>query len=214
MGASNIEILKNKFKFLSDVDKNTEQQFNQYITKKILTKGMILQSDNNDCQGIPIVSTGIMRLFKSSPHGREMTIYRVKEGEMCILAAVCLTTDIDYEFTAEAENDCELYIIHTKFYRHLVNTNETFRNYVVYELSKKLTDTMTLVEQVHFNDVTSKLIKYLNDNEVNGSVKATHESIAFDIGTSREAVTRELSKLKKQGKIELSYKKISILKKL
>jgi hypothetical protein len=93
-------------------------------------KGQIMTGDNHRCTGIPLVMKGRLRLFRISERGREMTLYRIAEGEMCILAAVCALGETEYDFTIEAEKDSALAIMPPDIYKELLYRSDEFRTYV------------------------------------------------------------------------------------
>ena len=77
-----------------------------------------MTGDNNRCNGVPMVMKGQLRLFRISDKGREITLYRINEGEMCILAAVCAMGNVEYDFLIEAESDSVLRILRPIYLRY------------------------------------------------------------------------------------------------
>ena len=70
---------------------------------KALDEGTIISGDGRRCNGIPFVLGGMLRLFRISETGREMTLYSITPGQVCIMAAICVMGHLDYDFTVEAE---------------------------------------------------------------------------------------------------------------
>ena len=177
-----------------------------------LNKNQMMQRDNSECHGVPFVLSGVLKLYRSSENGREMTLYRIKAGEMCILAALCVLTNKPYDFTVLAEEDSKLLVINSSVFKELIDRNKKFNIYLLTLLADKLIHTMLLHEKIHLTKVDDKLVEYLHENQVDGVIAKTHAHIADDLGSSRVVISRAMSHLREKGIVETGRNRI-ILKK-
>jgi CRP/FNR family transcriptional regulator, anaerobic regulatory protein len=202
-----------KFEFYSKLNDADKKLVRDNALKKQMACGQIMIGGSSRCNGVPMVLSGSLRLFRISDKGREVTLYRIGEGEMCIIAAVCLMGDLDYDFSIEAEEDCTLLIITPDIFKILFDRSPAFKSYVFNMLAQKLIMSMETIEMLIFISIEERILEYLKQN-VNGSgeVKTTHEKMAIDLGTSREVITRQLNKMAEKGMVVIERGKI-ILKK-
>lgn len=177
---------------------------------KGMSKGQIMQSDTSECSGVPLILSGELRLFSSSQSGREMSIYRVESGQMCLIAALCILTDEPFDFSVCAEANTEMLVINSSVFKNLMFKNINFNKYILSLLADRLIHSLTLHEKVHLTSVNDKLVEYLYDRAIDGVLNTTHEKIAQDLGTSRVVISRAIGKLRDQGMVETSRNKIII----
>lgn len=177
--------------------------------RKGLDKGQIMTGDNNRCNGVPMVVKGSLRLFRISDKGREVTLYRISEGEVCILAAVCAMGDVEYDFSIEAEKESSLLIISPDIFRELFSRSEVFKTYVFNALAQKLIASMETIEMLIFISIEERILEYIKQNANDKrEVRTTHEKMAIDLGSSREVITRQLKKMAEKGILRLERGKI------
>ena len=194
------------YKKMSDDDKAFLKS--AVITKE-LEKGQILMGDNTRCDGIPMVASGEMRLFRISDKGREMSLYRVGAGELCVLAAVCAMGDIEYNFLTEAEKKSLLFTIPADVFKDLLIRSDVFRSYVFNTLAEKLIYSIDTIEMLLFVSIEERILAYLKQHAGRtGVVKTTHEKMAIDLGSSREVITRQLKKMAEKDILTLGRGKV------
>ena len=150
--------------------------------------------------GIPMVQRGRLRLFRTSDKGREMTLYRVREGELCVMAGVCAMGDVEYDFSIEAEKDSVLAVIPPDTFRELLYRSDPFKVFVFNALAERLIRSVETIDMLIFASIEEHIIKYLKKNaNANNEVRTTHEKMAVELGSSREVITRQLKKLAKRA---------------
>lgn len=180
---------------------------------KIHGKAQMLREKGN-CTGVPMVLSGRLRIYKVSEDGREITLYRVSPGSVCILAAVCVLGQVEYDVIIEAEDTVEILMIPARLYIDLLKNDSIWQKYIFGQMASLLINTMETIGSVAFNDIEERLSDYLTRiSETNNSsvIKTTHERIALDLGTAREVVSRNLKILQNKGIIKLYRGKIEIL---
>jgi CRP/FNR family transcriptional regulator, anaerobic regulatory protein len=212
-GGDSMEDALRKFDFYARLGETERKLIRDNALKKELDCGQIMIGGSGRCNGVPMVVKGSLRLFRVSDKGREVTLYRIREGEMCIIAAVCLMGDIDYDYSIEAEEDCKLIIITPDIFKVLFNGSAAFKTYVFNTLAQKLIMSMETIEMLIFISIEERIFEYLKQNaDKKGELKITHEKMAIDLGTSREVITRQLGRMAEKKMLSLERGKI-ILKK-
>lgn len=189
------------FPYMSDADKKL---LHDSIKISRLIRGRIMTGDNNRCLGILMVISGRLRLFRLSEKGREMTLYRIGAGELCLLSGVCALGSIEYHFSIEAERSSTLAIIPPETFKELLYRSEPFMSYVFGELAKKLILSIETIEMLLFSSIEERILVFLqNKANAQGEVRTTHEKMAVELGTSREVITRQLQKISERGLVRL-----------
>ena len=201
---------------LSQNERETLVNSAKKITYK---KGDIIYSGGGECTGLVLVNSGQLRAFAMSEDGREITVYRLFERDICIFTASCMLSSIRFEMAIKAEKDSEVYVIPTETYRSLVNKSTALSNFNTELVASNLSDVMWLVDQIMWKSFDKRLAAFLlEESALNNTttLKITHEEIANHLGTAREVVTRMLKYFALEGMVALSRGSIEItdLKKL
>lgn len=197
------------FPFLNDLTKSEYDIFTSHCISRRLPKGQMMVGDNNRCGGVPLVMDGCMRLFRTSENGKDLTLYKVGKGELCVLAAVCSFANLKYDFTAEALEDSILTIISVEGFNYMMNKSKVFSQYIFASVADKLIVALNAIEMLNFASIEDRIKSYLNMHaDDDGVVMNTHENIAKDIGSSREVVSRKLKELENDEYLQLKRGKI------
>ncbi len=200
-----------RFPFYAGMSEEDKKLLHESVIRKDLAEGQIMIGDNNRCNGIPMVMKGRMRLFRISEKGREMTLYRIKEGELCLLAGVCAMGNSEYDFSIEAEKDSVLANIPTDTFKELIYRSDSFRTYIFNGLAEKLILSIETIEMLIFNSIEERIMAYLQRHAgADGIVNTTHEKLAVELGSSREVITRQLKTMGERGLLELRRGKIIV----
>ena len=185
------------------------------VALKSFPAGAVLLEEGQPCEGALLVTSGSIRVYKTSPSGREITLYLVQPGEMCVLGISCLLNDTRYPARAAAKTDTEALGIPAPAFRRLFREEAPVQRFVLEMFSSRLSLVMRLVEEVAFHRMDERLAFFLLE-ESRGSrgirhpVSMTHEQIATHLGTAREVVSRLLSQLEDDGLIVLERMRIHI----
>ncbi|NNM66627.1 MAG: Crp/Fnr family transcriptional regulator [Spirochaetales bacterium] len=180
-----------------------------------LPAGRILLSEGSTCAGVPFVLAGSLHLFKTSETGREITLYRIEAGESCILSTTCILSSGAFPAFARAERDTQAVFVPAGTFRDLVERSSSWRSYVFKLYERRLTQMVTLVEEVAFHRMDQRLARLLLDvstelgNQV--TLPLTHQELATRLGTTREVVTRLLRDFEEEGLVETARGSILLL---
>ena len=176
-------------------------------------KGTILHNGNADCSGLFLIKSGQLRAYILSDEGREITIYRLFDWDICLFSASCVLNSIQFEIIIEAEKDAEFWVIPPSVFKKLMDESAPMANYINGIMGSRLSDVMWLVEQVMWKSMDKRIASFLLEEagiEGTNELKITHETIANHLGTHREVVTRMLRYFQSEGLVRLSRGTVSI----
>ena len=181
--------------------------------RQVLKKGTVIHRDTEDCAGLLLLEEGQLRAYMLSEEGREITVYRLLEGDICLFSASCMIRSLQSDIVIEAERDSRMWVISPGVYRKLMDESALIANYTNEIMASRLTDVMWLMEQVMWKSLDRRLASFLleeADLEGSGSLKITHEMIGNHLGTAREVVTRMLRYFQSEGMVRLSRGAVEI----
>ena len=183
------------------------------IPRKI-SKNTIVHNGNLECTGLLVVKSGQLRAYILSEEGREITIYRLFDRDLCVLSASCIIRSIQFEIMIEAEKDTELWIIPPGVYKKIMEESAPVANYTNELMATHFSDVMWLMEQIMWKSMDKRVAAFLLEEctiEGTNKLKITHEVIANHLGTHREVVTRMLRYFQSDGLIALSRGTVEIV---
>lgn len=172
--------------------------------------------NNMECSGLYIVKNGKLRLYMLSEDGKEITLYRLGTGDICMLSASCVLQSITFEVYVDAEMPSECYRINGAAFNALSERVLEVKNFALETAVQRFSDVMWIMQQIVFMSMDRRLAIFLLDEcTANSSdfIGMTHEQIARHLGTAREVVTRMLKHFASDGIIEVTRKGIIILDK-
>ncbi|GAB4180334.1 MAG: Crp/Fnr family transcriptional regulator [Calditrichia bacterium] len=200
--------------FLDALEGDAVKEFNEYAKLLHIKKGTVISSPGAACDAFPLVLSGSIRVYKIGDIGREVTLYRIEEGQSCILTTSCIITNSSFPAIAETEKSTDVFVIPASIFKKWINEYLPWRNYVFHSIGKRIEDVIETVEEVAFKRVDHRIFDLLYSRykkEHTGILNLTHREIANEIGTAREVVSRILKDLENKGIIEMSRGQIEIL---
>ena len=202
------------FPFLATLPARERDALLSASVRKTLENRQGLVRAGMECAHVPFVITGMLRIFKASENGRELTLYRIEPGETCILTATCVLSGNGFPANAEAEGPTEVLLMPSRRLLPLMEESPAWRTFLFGLYAKRLDMALTLVEEVAFHHVDERISALLAREGAAGAgvISRTHEQIADELGTSREVVTRILRDFELAGTIQTSRGKIRVLK--
>ena len=175
--------------------------------------GTVVHNGHLDCLGLLIIRAGQLRVYTLSSEGREVTLYRLFDHDICLFSASCVMPDIQFEVIIEAEKDTKLWVIPSCLFKQLMEQSAPVANYVNQLMSSRFSDVMWLMEQIMWKSFDTRLAGFLLEESVlegTPSLKITHERIAGHLGTAREVVTRMLRYFQSEGMVKLARGTVEI----
>ena len=197
-------------------DKMTEDQRSRLLSVtefQSVKKGTVLHDGSPDCLGMLLVKSGQLRAYLLSEEGREVTICRFFEMDICLFSASCVMPNMQYDVFIEAEKDTQLWIIPACLYQNLMDESLAISNYSHNLITNHFSDVMWLMEQIMWKSFDKRLARFLLEEsllEETAALKITHEKIANHMGTAREVVTRMLRYFQGEGMVKLTRGAIEI----
>ncbi len=170
-------------------------------------KGTIVHNSSIECTGLLLVCDGQLRAFILSEDGREITLYRLFEQDVCLLSASCIMNSIQFDVIIEAQRDTSFWIIPPDIYKQLMVDSAAVSNFTNEVMASRFSDVMWLLEQVLWKSVDKRLAEFLlTESNTEGSpiLRTTHEAIGNHLGNPREVVTRMLRYFQSEGMVKLS----------
>ena len=199
--------LSENFPIWNQLTKEQQHRLEDRAELRKVKKGTVLHNGSLDCLGMILIRSGQLRAYILSEEGREITIYRMFEQDVCLLSASCVMPNIQFEIIIEAEKDSEVYIIPSCLYKNLVEESLPLSHYTTDLLSTHFSDLMFLMEQIMWKSFDRRLAAFLlEESNLEGTqvLKITHEKIANHMGTAREVVTRMLRYFQNEGMVKLT----------
>ncbi len=174
-----------------------------------LPAGVQLFTEDQDCMGFPLLLAGTIKVVKSTATGREMVLYRVEPGGSCIISSSCLLGHTPYSARGIAETPLSLLLLPISLFEKLVADNAHFRDFVFHLFAERIAELMQLVEEVAFHRLDQRLAKLLLAR--GETIRATHQTLAEELGSVREIVSRLLKGFADQGLVRLGREQISVI---
>lgn len=185
----------------------------QVIDLKKIKQGTVVHDGSPDCLGMLLVKSGQLRAYLLNDEGREITICRFFEMDICLFTAACVMPNMQFDIFIEAEKDTEIWIIPACLYKNLMDESLVVANYAHDLITNHFSELMWLMEQIMWKSFDKRLAKFLLEEsalEESDSLKITHEKIANHMGTAREVVTRMLRYFQSEDMIRLTRGTVDI----
>ncbi len=191
-------------------DKLSDTQQNRILgslTCRDIQKGTVIHNGSMDCTGLLLVKSGQLRAYILSDEGREITLYRLFDRDICLFSASCMLRSVQFDITIEAEKDTSLWIVPPEVYREIMEESAPAANYTNELMAARFSEVMWRMEQVMWKSMDKRIAAFLLEEaaiEGTARLSLTHETIARHLGTHREVVTRMLRYFQEEGLVKLS----------
>ena len=169
--------------------------------------GTVLHQGSLDCLGLLLIRSGQLRAYILSAEGREITISRFFEMDICLFSASCVMPNMQFDIIVEAEKDSEIWIVPACLYKDLMEESLAVSSFSNDLITGHFSELMWLVEQVMWKSFDKRLAGFLlEESALEGTtvLKITHERIAGHMGSAREVVTRMLRYFQTEGWVKLT----------
>ncbi len=177
-----------------------------------LPKDTTVFSQGAACQNFMLILNGSLRVFSRSENGKEALLYRVRPGDTCVLTTSCLLGGKQYPAEGIAEVTTNAVAIPYALFQEFVMMSSNFREYVFKSFGRRLVDLITLIEGMHSGTIQARLAGILlTQANAHNCISNTHQDLAFELGSAREVVSRQLKSMEKSGYLKISRGKIQLL---
>ena len=201
------------FPTFAEADDNTLEDLIHSAMHKSLPAGLIMCRPGETCPVLPVVLHGGARVFAIGENGREITLYRLLEGNACVLAAASILSRQPASAFSQTEAAGDVLLVPADFLRAWVDTNPFWRTFVFRLISDRLASILEVTNQAAFGRLDHRIASHLLD-QINGSdapIRTTHQAIAAEIGSSREVVSRLLKSFEAEGLLQLGRGNIRLV---
>ncbi len=203
-------------KHLTFWDKLTDKQKDKIIKNTSVVryqKDSSIHTADLDCVGLLLPKTGTLRVYILSEEGREVTLYRIRSGSVCILSAACVLHSITFDVSIDAVTDCELLQLDSAVFLSIMQENIYVEAFAYRKATERFSDAMWAMQQILFMSFDKRLALFLLDETSktgSQSLRMTHEEIAKYMGSAREVVSRMLKYFSSEGLVRISRGEILI----
>jgi CRP/FNR family transcriptional regulator len=208
--------IRSQLSFWDKLNESEIELLENNISKVSYRKGCNLHSTDNECLGVLLIKSGSLRVYILSEDGREVTLYCLSPGDICVLSASCILNSITFDVHIAAEIDTDTYLINIETFSKLSSKNVYVENFAYKNTMERFSDVMWTMEQILFMSFDKRLATFLLD-EISKSnstdLYLTHEQIAKFIGSAREVVSRMLKVFQTNGILTQSRGMIHIINK-
>lgn len=194
------------FPMWDDLTKSEQDILKSSAVLMKVQKGDIIHN-GNECTGLIMIKSGILRAYVISDSGKEMTLYRLASDSMCLFSASCIVNNISFDIVIEAESDSEFIIIPSEIYKNIMKHSVPLSNFTNELMAEKFSDVMWLMEQIAWKSFDKRLADFLiKESEIENSLtlNITHETIGNHMGNPREVVSRMLKYFQNENIVKLS----------
>ena len=191
-----------------------QQLVSSSIVPKSLGRGAVLHDGSADCAGLVLIKSGQLRAYILSEDGREITLYRLLDQDICLFSASCVMRSVQFEIMISAEKESEVFILPPYIFKKVMEESAPLANYVNELMATRFSEVMWLIEQIMWKSVDKRLASFLLEEstlEDSDVLKLTHEAIANHLGTAREVVTRMLRYFQNEGYVRLTRGAVEII---
>ena len=206
-------VYKEIFPFWDEISENDRNYICQNSVSMTYPKGANIH-DSAECSGVILVRSGSLRLYMMSEEGKDITLYRLHKGDMCMLSASCVLQSITFDVFVDSEEDSECYVIGGPAFAAVSQRNPQIRIFALETAVSRFSDVMWVMQQILFMSMDKRLAIFLSDEAArtgSDTISLTHEQIARYMGSAREVVSRMLKYFANEGIVQVSRRGVKIL---
>ena len=210
------DFLRKTFPAWEHLSSQQQQMLEASCAEQAFEKGAIIHRSDMPCRGMIILRSGMLRAYVLSDEGREITLFRIRSGECCVMSASCLLDAIEFDIMIEASERAEACLIPAHVLHPMMEENPYVGLFIYKQATERFSDVMWVLQQLLFMGADRRVAIFLWDEMVRQSETTllfTHEEVARNISSAREVVTKTLKYFSEEGIVSLSRGKIEILNK-
>ncbi|RDH81284.1 MAG: Crp/Fnr family transcriptional regulator [endosymbiont of Galathealinum brachiosum] len=207
---------------MTDIDISLEELLQQkefeYINsqsqKVTVPANSTVFRQGDSCKNYLLVLDGSVKVFSRAENGREIILYRVKKGESCTLTTACLFASNPYPAEGVTETDSTALMIPLPVFNKALAESDKFRKIIFDQYAQRLSDVINLVENLSFGHIDIRLARLLLNLSTNSeTIETTHQTLATELGSAREVISRQLKEFERKDIISLQRGSIRITNK-
>lgn len=197
---------------LQNADQQLAHEFQKYADFTLIPAGRDVFVEGDRVDGIALLISGVVRVYKIGETGREITLYRFGLGEACILTANAILSQKYFPAIATVEQDAEAVLIPADKFRAWVRQYDLWQEFFFDQLSQRLSSLMMIVDEIAFRRMDARIASLLlSRSRIQNPICVTHQEIASELGSSREVISRLLEDFAERGILRPGRGEIEIL---
>jgi CRP/FNR family transcriptional regulator len=181
---------------------------------KQLHTGDELLQENAQVHVVPVLTKGLLGVYRTDEDGREILVYYIKPGESCIMSFLAGINHDTSKVKAVAEEESEVLILPVDRVSEWVTKYPEWATFIFKLYHKRFEELLNVVNSIAFQKMDERIWQHLmKKSELSGSreLQLTHQQLADEMGTTREVVSRLLKQMEKAGIISLGRNKITLV---
>ncbi|MBK7410561.1 MAG: Crp/Fnr family transcriptional regulator [Saprospirales bacterium] len=203
-------LLKN---FSEIAERNLQEEIVQVGRLMSFRAGEVIMEIGSYVRMMPLVVKGSMKVVREDPDGREIFLYYLQAGEACSMSFTCCMMNKKSEIRTVAEDDTELIAIPVRYMDEWMSKYQSWKNFVMRTYDLRMYELVRTIDDIAFKKMDERLLQYLEkkaEATQSNVISVTHQDIAYDLHASREAISRLLKQLEKEGIVKLGRNKIEL----
>lgn len=207
-------VFAERFPFWEKLTAEQRDRLCRHTTAVRFAGGQNIHGAGGDCTGAVFIRSGQARAYMLSEEGREITLYRLFAGDLCMLSASCVLRSITFDVFLDALEETDAFIINPGVIAQLCDECVWVDNFCLQMATERFSDVMWAMQQILFMRFDRRLAVFLLDelSKTGGdTVRLTQEQIARYIGSAREVVSRMLREFAGDGTVEVSRGGVRVL---
>lgn len=172
-----------------------------------------LATTGSNCTNFMLLLDGTVRIFQADENGREMTLYRISPGDVCLMSLNSLIHDRPFRANATSETEINIVLFSAEDFHKAVDVSETFRTLILASLVDIVCTMVQTSYDTAFEPLDMRLACLLGrlfERAGSDTLDITHQELAKELGTTREVISRLLKKLEQQDCVVLKRGKILV----
>lgn len=199
--------LQEFFPFWDKLDRHWQDRLAGSATIRSYQKNTVIHQGRQNCLGLLLILSGQVRAYILTEEGRELTLYRLFERDICLFSASCVFNSIQFDVFINADQDTQLIHIPPDVYRECIEESAAASMYTNELMASRFSEVMWVLDQVLSKKLDSRLAALLLEEaslQNTRDLTITHEQIANHLGSAREVITRMLKYFQSEGLVSLS----------
>ncbi len=194
-------------------DKKLLDEINRYTRIKSVPKDFILIRPGDEIVFLPIVRKGVLRIVRQGSDGRDIFLYHLYPGQTCAMAINCCQSHKKSMVKAIAEDDTEVLQVPVNQIEEWFKYPE-WKAYINNTYGTRFAELIEVIDLIAFSSMDKQVLHYLEERAKASNTKAlyiTHQQIADELHTHREAISRLLRTMEQKELVKLGRNTIELL---
>lgn len=194
-------------------DRQLIEEMERFGRTRTIRKESLLMSPGDDVVFVPIVISGVLRILRQNEDGKEIFLYHLYPGQTCAMAINCCQGRQKSAIKAIAEEDTQLLLVPTERVEDWFRFPE-WKTYINATYGQRFSELLEVIDLIAFSNMDKQVLHYLQERSRalgNATINVTHQAIADELHTHREAISRLLRTMEQKNMLRLGRNTIELL---